>query len=270
VVVGAGGVGKSACIIQFLENYCVEEYDPTIEECYRKQLVINGTTVKMDITDTAGLDEYSAMRDCYMRSGGIFIIMYAITSRFSFEDAAVFKEQICRVKDLSKVPIVLVGNKCDLEERREVMSVEGMALAKSWNCPFFESSAKTRVNVAETFHAAALEYGKFSQRLYRPGVMCGILALVEQPNPISNILNDVDSLIGDGKGCCHDIVEERFEGVWREMLPLLGAPVILRKGELKETICRRLGHWAMQQVTQKEEVDSLLAEALLLHRNAAS
>lgn len=69
VVVGAGGVGKSALTIQLIQNHFVDEYDPTIEDSYRKQVVIDGETCLLDILDTAGQEEYSAMRDQYMRTG---------------------------------------------------------------------------------------------------------------------------------------------------------------------------------------------------------
>lgn len=69
VVVGGGGVGKSALTIQFIQSQFVDEYDPTIEDSYRKQCVIDGETALLDVLDTAGQEEYSAMREQYMRTG---------------------------------------------------------------------------------------------------------------------------------------------------------------------------------------------------------
>lgn len=114
VVVGAGGVGKSALTIQLIQNHFVDEYDPTIEDSYRKQVVVDGETCLLDILDTAGQEEYSAMRDQYMRTGEGFLLVYAINSAKSFEDIGTYREQIKRVKDAEEVPMVLVGNKCDL------------------------------------------------------------------------------------------------------------------------------------------------------------
>ena len=110
--------------------------------------------------DTAGQEEYSAMRDQYMRTGQGFILVFAITSRSSFDEIVSFKEQILRVKDKDRVPMVLVGNKCDLESERQVTTGEGQDLAKSFGCPFFESSAKSRVNVEESFYELVREIRK--------------------------------------------------------------------------------------------------------------
>ncbi|XP_039366101.1 ras-like protein isoform X1 [Mauremys reevesii] len=143
VVVGAGGVGKSALTIQLIQNHFVDEYDPTIEDSYRKQVVIDGETCLLDILDTAGQEEYSAMRDQYMRTGEGFLCVFAINNAKSFEDVHHYREQISRVKDSDDVPMVLVGNKCDLPSRT-VDTKQAQELAKSYGIPFIETSAKTR------------------------------------------------------------------------------------------------------------------------------
>ena len=135
----------------------MDEYDPTIEDSYRKQVIIDNETCLLDILDTAGQEEYSAMRDQYMRTGEGFLCAYAITSRSSFDEIQGFHEQICRVKDSDRVPVIIVGNKCDLESERQVSASEGEELAKSFNVPFLETSAKTRVNVEEAFYQLVRE-----------------------------------------------------------------------------------------------------------------
>merc|ERR1711998_346768 len=157
VIVGGGGVGKSACTIQLIQNNFIEEYDPTIEDSYRKQVTIDDETCILDILDTAGQEEYSAMRDQYMRTGQGFLIVYSIISRSSFDEVNAFREQILRVKDADRVPMVICGNKVDLESERQVTVVEGRDLAKNFGVPFMETSAKTRVNVEESFHELVRE-----------------------------------------------------------------------------------------------------------------
>jgi len=160
VIVGGGGVGKSALTIQLIQNHFIDEYDPTIEDSYRKQVTIDNETCLLDILDTAGQEEYSAMRDQYMRTGQGFLMVYAITSRSSFEELVGFKDQILRVKEADHVPMVVVGNKSDLESERQVSSQEGQDLARNFGAPFFETSAKTRVNVEESFYHLVREIRK--------------------------------------------------------------------------------------------------------------
>ncbi|XP_015680440.1 GTPase KRas isoform X1 [Crotalus tigris] len=156
VVVGAGGVGKSALTIQLIQNHFVDEYDPTIEDSYRKQVVIDGETCLLDILDTAGQEEYSAMRDQYMRTGEGFLCVFAINNTKSFEDIHHYREQIKRVKDSEDVPMVLVGNKCDLPSRT-VDTKQAQDLARSYGIPFIETSAKTRQRVEDAFYTLVRE-----------------------------------------------------------------------------------------------------------------
>lgn len=89
-------------------------------DSYRKQCVIDDEVALLDVLDTAGQEEYSAMREQYMRTGEGFLLVYSITSRQSFEEITTFQQQILRVKDKDYFPMVVVGNKCDLEGDREV------------------------------------------------------------------------------------------------------------------------------------------------------
>ena len=123
----------------------------------------------LDILDTAGQEEYSAMRDQYMRTGQGFLMVYAITSRSSFEELVGFKDQILRVKEADHVPMVVVGNKSDLESERQVSSQEGQDLARNFGSPFFETSAKTRVNVEESFYHLVREIRKSIGTVKGPG-----------------------------------------------------------------------------------------------------
>jgi len=163
VVVGGGGVGKSALTIQFIQSHFVDEYDPTIEDSYRKQCVIDDEVALLDVLDTAGQEEYSAMREQYMRTGEGFLCVYSITSRHSFDEISTFHQQILRVKDKDYFPIIIVANKCDLEGDRQVSTQEGKDLAKSFGCKFIETSAKQKINVDEAFYELVREIRRFNK-----------------------------------------------------------------------------------------------------------
>jgi GTPase KRas protein len=109
--------------------------------------------VLLDVLDTAGQEEYSAMREQYMRTGEGFLLVYSMTSRSTFEEVKTFHQQILRVKDKDWFPMVLIGNKCDLLSQRAVSTQEGMELARLWKCPMLETSARSRINIDEAFYA---------------------------------------------------------------------------------------------------------------------
>uniref|UniRef100_A0A6B2LKJ2 Uncharacterized protein n=1 Tax=Arcella intermedia TaxID=1963864 RepID=A0A6B2LKJ2_9EUKA len=157
VVVGVGGVGKSSLVIQLTQNKFVEEYDPTIEDFYNKQVSIDGESCLLDIWDTAGREEFYYARGLHTLKSKYqgYLLVYAITSRRTLEELTAHREHILKAKDSEFVPMVLCGNKCDLENHREVPHSDGEEVAKSWNIPFFETSALSRVNVEEAFFEAA-------------------------------------------------------------------------------------------------------------------
>src|SRR3990167_5324440 len=112
-VVGGGAVGKSAFTIQFIQQTFCDEYDPTIEDQHRKQVVIDDECTLLDILDTAGQEEYSAMRDQYIRSAEGFLLVFSLTSRSSNE----------------------------IEKFVQMSSIK-----------YFEGSAKERINVDQSFY----------------------------------------------------------------------------------------------------------------------
>ncbi|KAI1260910.1 ras small monomeric GTPase [Xylariaceae sp. FL1019] len=170
VVLGDGGVGKTALTIQLCLQHFVETYDPTIEDSYRKQVVIDGSACMLEVLDTAGQEEYTALRDQWIRDGEGFVLVYSISSRSSFTRIKRFHHQIQRVKEscqasptyagspitaavpASSVPIMLVGNKSDRVTEREVSTQEGHALARELGCEFVEASAKNCINVEKAFY----------------------------------------------------------------------------------------------------------------------
>ena len=99
VVVGEGGVGKSALTIQFFQKMFVEDYDPTIEDSYIQHVEVDRQVCVLDVLDTAGQEEFSALREQYMRKGDGFLIVYSVIDSNSFKNTRQFYNQILRVKD---------------------------------------------------------------------------------------------------------------------------------------------------------------------------
>eukprot|EP01089_Gocevia_fonbrunei_P012290 TRINITY_DN2863_c0_g2_i1.p1 TRINITY_DN2863_c0_g2~~TRINITY_DN2863_c0_g2_i1.p1 ORF type:complete len:195 (-),score=47.71 TRINITY_DN2863_c0_g2_i1:82-666(-) len=162
VVVGGGGVGKSAISIQLTQNHFVDEYDPTIEDSYRKQVTVDEDTCLLDILDTAGQEEFSAMRDQYMRTGEGFLLVFSLSDRTTWDESIPLFQRIQRVQeDETQPPMVLVGNKKDLTKDRTVTTTELIERGKEWGVPCFEASAKTRENVEEVFFSLVREIRKF-------------------------------------------------------------------------------------------------------------
>eukprot|EP01090_Pellita_catalonica_P018573 TRINITY_DN6046_c0_g1_i1.p1 TRINITY_DN6046_c0_g1~~TRINITY_DN6046_c0_g1_i1.p1 ORF type:complete len:224 (+),score=21.31 TRINITY_DN6046_c0_g1_i1:76-672(+) len=160
VVLGDGGVGKSALTVQLMQSHFITDYDPTIEDAYRKQVVIDEIACLLDVLDTAGQDEYSAMRDQYMRTGEGFLLVFSLTDRNSFDSLPAFRDHILRVKDTDSVPMVICGNKADLLDQRTVTESESIDLARSFNTPYTSASAKTRAGVEDSFYGLVREIRK--------------------------------------------------------------------------------------------------------------
>uniref|UniRef100_A0A3B3QD78 small monomeric GTPase n=2 Tax=Paramormyrops kingsleyae TaxID=1676925 RepID=A0A3B3QD78_9TELE len=151
VVLGSGGVGKSALTVQFVTGTFIEKYDPTIEDFYRKEIEVDSSPSVLEILDTAGTEQFASMRDLYIKNGQGFILVYSLVNQQSFQDIRPMRDQIVRVKRFEKVPLILVGNKVDLEAEREVAGADGRHLAQEWGCPFIETSAKSKTMVDELF-----------------------------------------------------------------------------------------------------------------------
>ena len=154
VMLGSGAVGKSAITVQMVSGHFLSSYDPTIEDSYRTTINVNNQDIILNILDTAGQEEFYALRDQYMRSGDGYIIVFSITSITSFLEVNAIKEQLNIVLDADNntlIPIILVGNKCDLEEYRQVQSSDAQRLAEEWKVKYFETSAKNKTNINRIF-----------------------------------------------------------------------------------------------------------------------
>ena len=174
MVLGSGGVGKSALTVKFVTGQFVEKYDPTIEDFYRKEIDVDNSPSILEILDTAGTEQFASMRDLYIKNGQGFLLIYSLLNRQTFNDLKAIKDQILRVKNMDTVPMILVGNKSDMFDEREVSANEAKLLAEEWGCPHFETSAKTSSNVDEMF-AEIVRQMKTRQKESGSGGCCVVL-----------------------------------------------------------------------------------------------
>ena len=164
IMLGSGGVGKSAITVRYISHHFIQFYDPTIEDSYRTLKTINGQEYQINVTDTAGQEEYSALRDMYIRQSEGFILVFSLTSLTSLTDLYLFKDSIYRIldyepnidnlniNDSNYIPILLCGNKKDLISERKINYEDMKHLSDEWKCLYREVSAKTSDGIDEMFN----------------------------------------------------------------------------------------------------------------------
>ena len=150
-VLGQSMVGKSALTFRFINNKFPTEHDTTIEDSYSIPAKIDDIQCQLEILDTAGQDDYQTMLDTWINSADGFVLVYSIDNKESFQSTKIRYERILKLKEGQKVSIVVVGNKCDLADRRQVSREEAEKYCKNNNINFLEASALNTINVKETF-----------------------------------------------------------------------------------------------------------------------
>ncbi|KAJ5073683.1 ras-like protein [Anaeramoeba ignava] len=151
-IIGDGAVGKSCMTLRFLQDKFSEDYHPTIEELYRKNIMIDEEPFLLELRDTAGQEEFHSVMDRYLQNSDGFVVVYSITSFTSLQKATKLLQSIITTRSLG-IPIVIAGNKSDLEQDRKIEPKQGEELADQYQAKFFECSAKTGTNVALCFEA---------------------------------------------------------------------------------------------------------------------
>ncbi|XP_077987429.1 ras-like protein family member 12 [Glandiceps talaboti] len=146
-LLGSLGVGKSALTVKFLTRRFINEYDPTLEDTYSKETIVDNQQVLVKIMDTANQEgknefgENSAER--YLNWADAFIVVYGIDNRQSFDEAKTFLHEVSEHQKITSPdkPILLLGNKVDMQRYRQVSKTEGNSLSQQYACKFYESSA---------------------------------------------------------------------------------------------------------------------------------
>jgi GTPase KRas len=152
IVMGDTGVGKSAFIIRFIQGNFVGDYDPTIEDSYRKEIEVNKKKCILDILDTHASEEYNAMNGRYFRIAQAAIISYSITDEKSFLSVESIAESFIKNQDSDEYILFIVGMKCDAEDKRAVSYEAGKEISQKFKAKgFFEASSLNNINVLEIF-----------------------------------------------------------------------------------------------------------------------
>ncbi|XP_006005712.1 RASD family member 3 [Latimeria chalumnae] len=152
VFFGAAGVGKTALIQRFLQDKFEPKYKRTVEELHCIEYKIGSTKIKIEIMDTSGSYSFPAMKKLCIRNSDVFALVYSINDPESFEEVKRLREEILEIKEEKYVPIVVVGNKVDLENERQVQVEDAMSTVElDWNSSFLEASAKENDNVLTVF-----------------------------------------------------------------------------------------------------------------------
>ncbi|XP_078376756.1 ras-like protein rasD [Oculina patagonica] len=143
-MLGNEGVGKTALLVRFLCHRFIGEYDPKIEDCYRRTVRVNGEEVTIEILDTACRNSTSQLTKSFLSTADGFVIVYSIIDRKSYLAVPRYKEMIEESRDHTEqgpASFLLIGNKSDLEEHRTVVKREGQTLAERYEWSFGEASA---------------------------------------------------------------------------------------------------------------------------------
>ena len=151
IIVGDAAVGKSNICYRFIKGKFKEQYQATLGMDFAyKNLKVGNNNYRIQIWDTAGQECFQSISRGYYKSSVCGLIVYDITDRNSFNNIANWVEQ-CKNNGPSTLSLILVGNKTDLEEKRDITYEEGLNIAERFNMKFYETSAFNGNNINNLF-----------------------------------------------------------------------------------------------------------------------
>ena len=187
LLLGDWSVGKTCLLMRYMDNTFTEMHLSTIGIDSKVKIVNlkEGLDAKIQIWDTAGQERYKTIAKSYIKGANGILLVYDVTQRASFEG---IKNWIKQIKDQvsSRVSVVLIGNKTDLVDKREVKTEEGEELGKEYNYQFFETTAKDGININEAFEALIKAIAETYS--YKP---------VNHGYKLEN-----EKVLNESKGCC--------------------------------------------------------------------
>ncbi|KAH8850237.1 Ras-related protein Rab-8A [Schistosoma japonicum] len=155
LLIGDSGVGKTSILLRFSDNLFNQTFISTIGIDFKIRTVdIDGKKIKLQIWDTAGQERFKTITTAYYRGAMGIMLVYDITNQHSFNNIKTWMQNIDEHAN-NDVEKMLLGNKCDVDEKRQISFQQGLQLANSHNILFMETSAKSNINITEAFEALA-------------------------------------------------------------------------------------------------------------------
>lgn len=204
IIIGDTGVGKSCLLLQFTDKRFQPVHDLTIGvEFGARMITIDNKQIKLQIWDTAGQEAFRSITRSYYRGAAGALLVYDITRRETFSHLTTWLED-ARQHSNSSMVIMLIGNKCDLDSRREVKKEEGEAFAREHGLIFMETSAKTAANVEEAFINTAKEiYEKIQEGVFDINNEANGIKIGPQLSPANNQgMGSGGQSASGSSGCC--------------------------------------------------------------------
>jgi small GTP-binding protein len=187
VMLGSGGVGKSALSIQYVQGVFVSVYDATIMDSLMRSDTVDGRIVTTTVVDTAGQEDYLDQSTPYIRMADLCIFVYSITDATTIVSVSTLFDHALKARQGRSLPFIVVGNKTDLGDHRQVSTDQGRrlsitlagrmrltgeeVLAVAQSPPFLETTAKSRDDAVKLFHCAVAT----AQKMRTTGTLCGLV-----------------------------------------------------------------------------------------------
>ncbi|RDA83739.1 hypothetical protein CP532_3661 [Ophiocordyceps camponoti-leonardi (nom. inval.)] len=160
LLIGDSGVGKSCCLLRFSEDSFTPSFITTIGIDFKIRTIdLDGKRVKLQIWDTAGQERFRTITTAYYRGAMGILLVYDVTDERSFNNIRTWFENV-EHHATEGVNKILIGNKCDWEEKRVISQEKGQALADELGIPFLEVSAKSNINIDKAFYSLATDIKK--------------------------------------------------------------------------------------------------------------
>jgi len=163
LTIGESGVGKTCILLRYTDNKFIKHHLTTIGIDYKtKDVNINGKSIKLKIWDTAGQERFRNITQQYYKGADGIVLVFDLTDRNSFEKIREWMKQIQSYTQRDSIAIVLLGNKCDAENKA-VSAKEANDIASEYNMKFFETSAMNNTNIEESFKQLSTEIMKIKE-----------------------------------------------------------------------------------------------------------